>query len=465
MTDKIIQIKDASNNNLFPVADYNSTMNRPSINGVSLVGNKSFSELGLLEPGKQLLWTNPSPTAAFAAQTITFNQDTTKYDAFIVTTGYANTTDGNLTTNVVLNNGVKQNIFGAKDPTLSSPYFNYRGVTFSDNAATFTLAAYIGSAASYNQNHHCIPQEIYGIDFGGSKSMGRISSGEPGIVPLWTNPSTAGISSGTYTLSDTADFYIIKSVYRNDGSDTDLNHTFTTAFNGIRTCATVCAVDGKFIETRSYMISGTTFTVGNGYEHDSDGGSTALPAYCYPQVVYGVYVRQQIVNNYNYSYEINGVSATNLMYPVGAIYSSTSSANPGTLFGGTWEQMTNMISVGNNILKQQTAWGPASSIASNGTLCSLTLEAGTYIIGGYNACTSGSLWLRINDVFQDTNSNYYIKCSYNAGWSKIVTFSQQTTICYQNSNGSAITCQIGTHLYAMKLSSSTPIVYTWRRTA
>ena len=35
------------------------------------------------------------------------------------------------------------------------------------------------------------------------------------------------------------------------------------------------------------------------------------------------------------------VSAVNLFYPTGAIYASTTSTSPGTLFGGTWQQISN----------------------------------------------------------------------------------------------------------------------------
>lgn len=35
------------------------------------------------------------------------------------------------------------------------------------------------------------------------------------------------------------------------------------------------------------------------------------------------------------------INALNLFYPTGAIYVSTTSTSPGTLFGGTWQQISN----------------------------------------------------------------------------------------------------------------------------
>ena len=35
------------------------------------------------------------------------------------------------------------------------------------------------------------------------------------------------------------------------------------------------------------------------------------------------------------------INALNLFYPTGAIYASTTSTSPGTLFGGTWQQISN----------------------------------------------------------------------------------------------------------------------------
>lgn len=37
------------------------------------------------------------------------------------------------------------------------------------------------------------------------------------------------------------------------------------------------------------------------------------------------------------------INALNLFYPIGAVYASTTSTSPGTLFGGTWQQISNAV--------------------------------------------------------------------------------------------------------------------------
>lgn len=44
--------------------------------------------------------------------------------------------------------------------------------------------------------------------------------------------------------------------------------------------------------------------------------------------------------------EINGYSLLDLTYPVGSIYMSINNTNPGTIFGGTWEQLENRFLLG-----------------------------------------------------------------------------------------------------------------------
>ena len=61
------------------------------------------------------------------------------------------------------------------------------------------------------------------------------------------------------------------------------------------------------------------------------------------------------------------------MYPVGAIYASTVSTNPGTLFGGTWEALP----AGRVLLAQGTSsWGTTYAAGSQGGEATHTLTIG-----------------------------------------------------------------------------------------
>lgn len=355
MTDKYIQLKDAGNNNLFPATNYNDSINKPSINGMPLVGNRTLEELGFSNTGKDLIWTNSSPTDVFAAQTVSFDKDITNYDAFIVETHYANTSDGNNTTNIVLNDGIKHNIFGAKDSTLSGSYFNYRGVTFNASSAVFTNAAYIGSATNYNLNYHCIPLKIYGFYFG-TKITGN--DGRVGTKDLlWTNASPASdFAAQTVTLSrDTSNYdaFIVEAVFAttagNKHSSIILNDGEKQSFTAPRFSS-----GGQTIAWRDVTISGNTAVFDTaGYVSTSTSGTGVN--FCVPLKIYGVNFGTK--NTYNYTYTLNGTSTelVDILYPIGSIYLSVSATNPGTLFGGTWEQ----------IAEGQTLWSAGASYAAD----------------------------------------------------------------------------------------------------
>ena len=359
MADKVIQIKDADDNNLFPITNYNNNVNIPSINGVPLIGNKTMEEILGCINGIKLLWENSSPTTEFAAQTIPLSENVSDYNCFLVSYG-ADAGNYYLQTAMVWLEKQSQLYY----MTWGGARYQ-RAVTINANSIVFSNS----SSNNSTSNGTNIPYRVYAISFKATTQEGGQGSG---LVTLWTNPSTAGISTATYTLSDTADFYIIKSVYRSTTyTDTSGAHALTVAFDGIRTSAVMIGTDGRFIETRNYLIQNDQFTVYQGYEHDSDGAATALNDYCYPQVVYGVYLRPTTINQYNYSLpSVNNSNLVDLIYPIGSIYASTSSANPGTIVGGTWTQLTQ-----NNYATKQWPTSP-TTVASGGNI-STTLSITT----------------------------------------------------------------------------------------
>jgi microcystin-dependent protein len=57
----------------------------------------------------------------------------------------------------------------------------------------------------------------------------------------------------------------------------------------------------------------------------------------------------------------------NKVYPVGAVYISMTSTNPGTLFGGTWEQIQGrfLLAVGANTVNTDNTYGSLNANAIN----------------------------------------------------------------------------------------------------
>ena len=67
----------------------------------------------------------------------------------------------------------------------------------------------------------------------------------------------------------------------------------------------------------------------------------------------------------------------NLVYPVGAIYLSTSEVSPGTLFGGTWERLKDRMLIGAGDVYKAAATGGSSKVSytPNGTVNNTLLTA------------------------------------------------------------------------------------------
>ena len=123
-----------------------------------------FSALNTLlndVPHYTLLWTNPNPTSAFAAQTISL--DLSKYDAIeVVADGWA----GNKCygSQVIYKNQLFAMSGGRKY------FFCWRECSFNDTGITFSLARYINAYNVWKVSESttdCIPIKIYGIKFGG----------------------------------------------------------------------------------------------------------------------------------------------------------------------------------------------------------------------------------------------------------------------------------------------------------
>ena len=168
MTDKLIQIKDADGNNLYPCVDYNNAANRPSINNVTLVGNKSLSDLGI-QTGKTLLWTNTSPTSDFNGQTIQLNASANNYDFLIFIALNTKDLSGMYYSNVIpIISGITNFTIVAyqtsTEASTSNTWIAWRNVSVSGTSVTIDNAMFnAAGTGGYNRADLCIPVYIYGI--------------------------------------------------------------------------------------------------------------------------------------------------------------------------------------------------------------------------------------------------------------------------------------------------------------
>lgn len=89
-----------------------------------------------------------------------------------------------------------------------------------------------------------------------------------------------------------------------------------------------------------------------------------------------VYANNVFVRNPNKTY----VSILDFIYPVGSIYMSVNSANPGELIGGTWERIKDsfLLSAGNTYAAGSTGGSPKATLPSH----THTLGSGNYQLWG-----------------------------------------------------------------------------------
>lgn len=115
---------------------------------------------------RTLLWSNPNPNTAFAAQTVINNTNLSKFDRFEILIK-ANINEG-LANSIVLskNAGTRNTMLESVPPTSNDTWTARRRIEISDTAISFGNGGYIywgGGGQDLNNNTYGIPLKIYGI--------------------------------------------------------------------------------------------------------------------------------------------------------------------------------------------------------------------------------------------------------------------------------------------------------------
>lgn len=237
---------------------------------------------------KVLLWTNPSPTAAFGAQTVISNTDLTIYDEIEIY--YAG------------NTGYPDCVHVVKQPANTNSYIfgssnslTARNVVITGNSLFFGKGiryAYAGNGS--DDNAQLIPQKIYGVIIGATGGGGS-GGGTSDYEDLENKPTINGVTlvEGLVTedlnLGDTAheeisqaDFDALTSEEQNDGTvyfitDGVASNVFVddnvpvgtiAPYGGSNDPAYWLICDGRAISRTAYSelfsVIGTTYGTGDG---------------------------------------------------------------------------------------------------------------------------------------------------------------------------------------------------------
>ncbi len=158
------------------------------------------------------------------------------------------------------------------------------------------------------------------------------------------------------------------------------------------------------------------------------------------------------------SLEVNGQTIFDMIYPVGVIYMSVSSIDPGTLFGGTWSQLQNrfLIGAGSSYIVNST--GGASTV----TLASGNMPSHTHSF----SATTGSAGSHTHGLPRNNSGSAYREA---IGYTTSATRAQTTDTDSAGSHNHSVSGRTGSS------GSSNPtavnkmppylVVYMWKRTA
>ena len=230
--------------------------------------------------GKTLLWTNPSPTANFNAQTVTLSKDANQYDMLMVESRYGTTEDSISSSLLEPTVTTRQTVMSARYVVNATTTIVIRDATINGNQITFTTGRYIVPNGMGEGTQYAIPLKIYGINFSGASS--------PIHDVLWTNPSpSASFASQTINLDlSKYRFVMIDCVATKDYA----NHLgFQTYEVGSTNCRYQASVSNKIGQRNIDRITTTGIVFSSGYVYGSYGASPTVDnTVVIPYRIYGV---------------------------------------------------------------------------------------------------------------------------------------------------------------------------------
>jgi len=237
---------------------------------------------------KKLLWTNPSPTTAFSAQTISL--DLSKYDGVIIKCAWF-ITDLQLQYqlfNYVPKDSIAHNIASFLDYSTTN-FYRGRFATVTDNGVTFSNAGYPISTLANTDNRYVIPTEIYGYVYAPDMAIAEKKL-------LWNNPSpTAVFSAQTLNLDlSECDGVIIRCSWeRTQNSDA---HKALQIFNYIPKDNVSHNISSCTGTTAQIYVAKRQATVTNNGITFSDAtyGSGTNSSYIIPIEIYGYIYKEKI---------------------------------------------------------------------------------------------------------------------------------------------------------------------------
>ena len=174
----------------------------------------------------------------------------------------------------------------------------------------------------------------------------------------------------------------------------------------------------------------------------------------------------------------------NKVYPIGSIYLSYNSTNPGNLFGGTWQQIQGRFLLGVSSSYKLGSTGGNTSTTTNGGGSGNT-GAGSGNTGGSSTSTTGNTTLTINQIPAHTHgyTDYWGELGQTSfGYRDSDTMAHIPTSHSRTSSSAggggshnhsmAHTHSVGSHTHSIPSHTHTVntlppyiAVYIWRRTA